>query len=466
MVYMAADTGESFYQAALEDIREMKRATFGAEIKVFVHADAPSPWLAKCWTITGTNGKEGEATPLECSKQKGCDHHESVLKFVEMCQEHPDFGAEHYLLILWGHGEGIDWKEKVLADAAPATISGAGKRFGINSQSAKEIGELGKVLNALQLQVEGKVVRNDDVVIGFDACLMGMVEVYYEIKEKIGWAVAANDEIPDTGWPYQEILNRLGEKPEIAPGDLVENIVNECKLWYSDKGHESKVSFSACHLNAPQPKSDEGPSDKEPSYEEPPDEEPSDEKPKLLEVLRDRVRVLVQVLLKNIDNDSVLKAIQEARDFAEDYREHAYIDLHAFCRELRRQLDPLDRTEGAGNSENRLLADDQEIPALKDDLKADVVQNLAKAAQDVQRALNSFVRRRGFSDEYPARYMKNSRALSICFPRSPDLTGSLPNIEVNWGNYTDLTFSDESKWPNLLVGFWKTLGPLIRRSNT
>ncbi len=57
MVYMAADTGESFYRKAMEDIREMAAAKFNPEeVKVLVYAVAPPPWAAKCWEVTEGGG--------------------------------------------------------------------------------------------------------------------------------------------------------------------------------------------------------------------------------------------------------------------------------------------------------------------------------------------------------------------------------------------------------------------------
>ena len=54
MVYMAADTGESFYRKALEDVAEMAAAEFDPnKIRVVVYAVAPSPWVAKCWLVEG-----------------------------------------------------------------------------------------------------------------------------------------------------------------------------------------------------------------------------------------------------------------------------------------------------------------------------------------------------------------------------------------------------------------------------
>lgn len=377
MVYMVADAGPSFYRAAMEDITEMTKATFDhKKVKVVVHADAPSPWLPKCWEVKSDDAKQMEAA---------CEH-ESLLDFVAKCVSNPAYKAEHYLLVLWGHGEGIDWKEKAVTNrpTRPPT-SGAVKRFAQGSQGAMELAQLGQALKGLKLEVKPK-----DVVVGFDACLMSMVEVYCEISERVGWGVAANDEIPDTGWPYQKILNKLGEDPAIEPESLAKTIAEECARYYSKQSPENYVSFSACNL-------DEG------------------------DKLKLSVRSLTSALKRYLKSDPslTLNAIKAARDFGEDFGEKAYVDLNAFCVELGRFKTP---------------KTDKPVPV-----------GLKNAAEAVVKALRKFLVEDGyfFSDEYPQKYTKESLAVSICFPESVVL-------EIDQKLYEALKFSEESQWPGFL----------------
>lgn len=377
MVFMAADTGDSFYHNAMENITEMIAADFDPDkIKVLVYADAPSPWPATRWEVKGTT----KAVRLRAT---GCEVRKTtLLQFVKTSTtEHP---AEYYLLVLWGHGEGIDWKQKVLGEPGV-------KRFGQGSQSALEIGELGKILDEMFGQ---QSFDRERVVVGFDACLMGMVEVYYEIRKYVGRVVAADDEIPDTGWPYKEIWSRL--KSSTEPEGLARAIVEQCPLWYSQKSHESNVSFSACDLAEDH-----------------------------CERLKNAVSKLRENLVKQVDTELGLKAIREARDFAEDYRERAYVDLNAFCSELARVA------------------------------KRHVeLEDLEKPASEVIEALGKFVIKSTFSDEYPYKYERNSRAVSICFPESADLEGSIPGIQIDWGRYLELRFTKDTGWNEFVVKFW------------
>jgi hypothetical protein len=393
LVYMVADTGHSFYQDAMADITEMMEAEFDERVKVVVHADAPAPWQTKCWEVTGVPhvaGAGSAKTKTGVAKEVPCED-KNLLDFVQKVVD--NYASDYYLLVLWGHGEGIDWKQKVLAGRpASSAIKGAGKRFAPGSQGAIEVGELGKALAQLKL---GNL-KPENVIVGFDACLMGMVEVFDEIKKYVGWVVAADDEIPDTGWPYTDVLQLLGDRPETSPEELAVGIVDKCVQWYSNPDHSPDigVSFAACNL----------------FYG-----------PNLLTAMKN----LTNELIAGITKPPVRKAVKDARDFAEDFREKAYVDLHAFCSELSGRL--------KGGAE---------------------CERLTNAADNVINVLEKFVSRCDFSDRYPQRYSKNAKGVSICFPESADLMGSIPDLRINWGSYEDLTFSWSTNWPSFLKAFW------------
>jgi len=403
LVYMVADTGDSFYQYAMADVTEMMEAKFDERIRVVVHADAPARWQTKCWEVTGASdvavGGGATAKKMGVAKEVPC-HDKNLLDFVQNVVD--NYESDYYLLVLWGHGEGIDWKEKVLAGrASGSTIKGAGKRFAPGSQNAIDVGVLGKSLAKLRLEK----VKRENVVVGFDACLMGMVEVFDEIQPYVGWVVAAADEIPDTGWPYTDVLQVLGKCPGTQPKDLAKRIVDICAEWYStynyntgevlesDDSSGARVSFAACDLSY-------GPA------------------------VRDSMRALTTALrayIYDINDISAWNAVKEARDFAEDLSEKAYVDLNAFCSELARLT---------------------EHPELRD------------AANNVIDKLNDSIAAFQFSSSYPLKYSKDARAVSICFPESADLVGSIPDLQVNWGSYIDLTFNHMTHWYHFLTEFW------------
>lgn len=390
LVYMVADTGASFYRDAVDNITQMTEAEFDETVEVVVYADAPSPWLSKCWKV-----KSGAASELDRS-------HTSVLEFITDSVQR--FPAENYLIVLWGHGEGIDWKQKILANSPHGTnIIGAGKRLWPGSESALEVAELGMTLKELHAEVEHLKLKlpKDRVVLGFDACLMAMVEVYFEIRRYVTWTVGANDEIPDSGWPYKEILTWLGKNSDKAPEDLAKAIVDKCAEWYSDRNDKSAVSFSACNLS----------------------QESS-------QTLVEAVGKLKTEMIEHLkaSPEKTTEAITEARDFAEDLDEVAYVDLNAFCSKLKQVVE-------RQNYQSALA-------------------KLGGPANKVVTALKTFAYKTDFSEYYPRKYTEDSRAVSICFPKERDLEGSVRGIEVNLKAYEGLQFNKETEWSALWKAYW------------
>jgi hypothetical protein len=64
-------------------------------------------------------------------------------------------------------------------------------------------------------------------LVGFDACLMGMVEVAHALRDVANYVVGSEETEPLNGWPYDAILGALDAIPSYSPADLAGTIVNE-----------------------------------------------------------------------------------------------------------------------------------------------------------------------------------------------------------------------------------------------
>ncbi len=137
------------------------------------------------------------------------------------------FPAEETGLILWSHGTGwlptgfyekpVEDKLEPISENAPSAVedlpyynvkmsrdgaSGGGVRsFG--SDSGKEI-DLKDLAAALPYKVS---------FIIFDACLMGGIEVMYELKDSTDYILASPTEIMAAGFPYSEIMEPIFAEP-------------------------------------------------------------------------------------------------------------------------------------------------------------------------------------------------------------------------------------------------------------
>ncbi len=145
------------------------------------------------------------------------------------------YPAEHYALILWNHGAG--WKDDDIYQAAqkagqpgksdaylfaPAGVRRSRRAIFRPTLEKVVAGHLRAVLfddtSADFLDnIELKQVLQQAVstlgkpldLLGFDACLMSMLEVQYQVRTCSQVMVASQEVEPADGWPYEGILCKL-----------------------------------------------------------------------------------------------------------------------------------------------------------------------------------------------------------------------------------------------------------------
>jgi len=126
------------------------------------------------------------------------------------------YPADRYALIISGHGkgwEGCCWDETSGNDNMNLTE--------MRSAFAEINAFLGRPLD----------------MIGFDACLMGMTEVAYEIRDYAGIMVASENAEPSSGWPYDAIVAQLAETPEMDPAQFATYIVDGYYASHATTGY-------------------------------------------------------------------------------------------------------------------------------------------------------------------------------------------------------------------------------------
>ena len=126
------------------------------------------------------------------------------------------YPAQKYALILSGHGkgwQGLCWDQT----------------SGDDNLNMNEL----KTALAETAAFEGKPLD----LIGFDACLMDMTEVAYEIHDSASVMVASEHAEPSAGWPYSAILNNLTANPSMSAAQLANTIVYYYYESYSPTGY-------------------------------------------------------------------------------------------------------------------------------------------------------------------------------------------------------------------------------------
>jgi hypothetical protein len=198
------------------------------------------------------------------------------------------FPARKYMVVLWNHGAG--WR----AYRDRLNLLARGVSYDDNTGNHIRIWELPLALSA--------GVKWD--IIAFDASLMQMLEVAYEIRHLGDYIVGSEESPPAPGYPYHRILAPVIANPGISARDLAAQIVTQTIHYYNP---DSTDNITQSALDASQ-----------------------------IENVAQRVDTLAQVLLTVAPGNGI--AVATARDNAQAYAEYTYKDLWDYTEQLRARL--------------------------------------------------------------------------------------------------------------------------------
>ena len=235
MVYMDGDNNLEPY--ALADFNEMEQVdTNGHTINVIVLLDrcngettADGDWkgtrLYNVLHDTSSSKINSERladsqylkiTNTGDSDELNMGDPDTLSNFISFGKE--NYPADYYSLILWDHGSG--WRS---TNSATLTASEHQpfKAVCIDATSANDMLLMSEVKQALF----GKGLT----LIGFDACLMSMVEVAYQLKDCAHYMVASEEVELAIGWYYANFLNYFIASGR-SPIDLGQSIIDAYAL--------------------------------------------------------------------------------------------------------------------------------------------------------------------------------------------------------------------------------------------
>ena len=140
--------------------------------------------------------------------------YKQFVKFVtDTAKAYP---AKHYAAIIWNHGSG--WK-----DINGEIIKG----ISYDDSSSNHITTA--QLTTATKQIEAALGKKLDVL-GFDACLMQMIEVAYAVKDHVGYLVGSEETEPGEGWCSDDIGKAF--KKGMNPKEVASMIVDEYASSY------------------------------------------------------------------------------------------------------------------------------------------------------------------------------------------------------------------------------------------
>jgi hypothetical protein len=257
--YMAGDdlSADSIEYAVRQDLHEMK--SVGSTDRVHFVAQTDEATERRSYRYRLRRGTPLAADRLEVFRgDVNTGRVGTLVDFVRWGVR--AFPAERYALVLWGHGSGHD--DHNVYRLARGTLSprlaahlvrrrlgffqssrraaiergGPSRGFGFDDTAADFLdnSELRSALLKIR-RILGKPLD----LLGFDACLMAMVEVAYQARGAAAVLVSSQLTEPGDGWRYDRAFRALVRKPLLDPETLARRIVAAFRETY---GGESTLS--------------------------------------------------------------------------------------------------------------------------------------------------------------------------------------------------------------------------------
>jgi hypothetical protein len=173
---------------------------------------------------------------------------DTLEDFIEWSKQR--YPANHYMLIIWSHGQG--WRLQLAQGPSAGLIEGqaASLNFsdalvpgGVRSVSSDD--ETGHRLfnsdisDALRKAMDGQAID----LLGFDACLMSMIETGYQMRNVAQSMVASEELESGLGWNYSTLLRALE-----APGADLDSTVKSLKATFAQEYSDTHATLAFIDL--------------------------------------------------------------------------------------------------------------------------------------------------------------------------------------------------------------------------
>ena len=244
MIYMAGDNNLAVDMAyALEQIKGVAEAPDSPNLFVYYDGNSPAIPTMYCDFSEAQNPRyvrsykvQDKLYPVKPKYNENAADIRSIVNFVHWCVNQVpvesngelSYGrrAKKYALIFSGHSLGFQdiglfkdetsGKSMNMRDfyAALERITSSKKEL---KEEAKEHGFEGDIL-ALETQ---PLLGQKLDILGFDSCVMGMLEVGYQFGPMAKTIIASEGSVPSAGWTYAKILGLLaGDTHDVDTRDL------------------------------------------------------------------------------------------------------------------------------------------------------------------------------------------------------------------------------------------------------
>lgn len=255
MVYLDADN--NLESAGITDFIEMSSVGSNNDVNIIVQMDRINGYNAGYGDWTGTrrfrimSGDTPSSTPIQDINEQNMGDPKVLQDFIEWAIT--NYPAEHYALSIWNHGDG--WRKSMERMETISRLKRAGPEEVLVKAVASDntdndilyMREVQDALNGARLNIASRSNTNVKIdVVGFDACLMGMVEVAYALRSHINYMVGSEELEPGNGWPYNLILADLKNNPTMSAADMAKSVVTNYGSIYPSG--VTQAAYDISHL--------------------------------------------------------------------------------------------------------------------------------------------------------------------------------------------------------------------------
>lgn len=221
MVFMSGDN--NLDRDAVEDLVEMTEIGSTPEVNVVVQMDRAPCKAINCWskTLRRVVAREGllqsgrlrPPAPEELIGEVNMGEPQALRAFVEWARLH--YPARREALIVWGHGQG--WRPLLPARAADLGVPYSSAFAAAYRSSSSDDTDADELHNSELVEALAPLARQKKFdLLGFDTCLMSMVETAYTVRDLAHVMVSSEELEPAEGWRYDHWLPRLQAAPAMS----------------------------------------------------------------------------------------------------------------------------------------------------------------------------------------------------------------------------------------------------------
>lgn len=228
MVYLCSDNNLEYYDYL--DVKEMESVGSSRQVNILVQWDRKGfddsvDWSGcrRYYVVQDPEGSdEIKSTLIEDMGDVNMGDPDNLVNFVQWGIN--NYPADKYAVILWNHGSG--WKLQTEKKEPTKSICEDD-----TSGDSLSLEEVARAFESIKSSA-GKKIE----MVGMDACVMGMIEVAYPLRNYVNYVTFSQASEPASGWSYDGFLQELVNNPYMSGKQLGVYIVESYGEYYSSNG--------------------------------------------------------------------------------------------------------------------------------------------------------------------------------------------------------------------------------------